>query len=166
MVEQFTERARRVMALATEEAQSRRHEEVGPEHLLLAILRDGGGLGVKVLERLRVSPETLRADIERVLDERPGLATSGEPAFSPALKAVLAATLEEQRRHRHNYVGTEHLLLGLLDDRSTVKGALRAAGADLDEARRMTLLYLGDSRIPYTEENVRFIATSKWRVHI
>ena len=67
MLERFTERARRVMVLATEEARSRRHEAVGPEHLLLGILRDDGGLNVKVLERLRISPEALRTQVERVL---------------------------------------------------------------------------------------------------
>ena len=163
MLERFTERARRVVVLATEEARSRRHDAVGPEHLLMGILRDGG-LAVRMLERLRVSTETLRAEVERVLSETPESATSGDPAFSPELKAVLEAALEIQRQR----VGIERLLLGLLaDDRSAASQILRAAGADLDEARRTTLLLdrLGLDR-PITEENVRFIATSKWRVRL
>ena len=164
MLERFTDRARRAMVLATEEARKRRHEAVSPEHLLMGVLRDGSGLGVKVLERLRVSSGTLRAAVERVLSDTPATATSAEPVFSPQLKAVLEAALEEQRRHCHRYIGTEHLLLGLLaDDRSAAGQVLRAAGVSLDEARRMALLYLG---LPYTEENVRFIATSKWRVRM
>ena len=152
MLGRFTERARRVVVLATEEARNRGHEAVGPGHLLMGILRDGGGLGVGVLERLRASPETLRAEVERVLSETPASTMSGELRFSPEFMTVLEAVLEEQRRHRHNWVGTEHLLLGLLDPRSTVSGVLRAAGADLDEARRIT------------EELLRPIAPSKWRV--
>jgi ATP-dependent Clp protease ATP-binding subunit ClpC len=126
MLERFTERARRVVVLATEEARTRRHETVGPEHLLMGLLRDGAGHGVQVLERLRISPETLRTQAERVLNETPASAASGEPRFSVEFKAVLEATVKEQRRHRHNWIGTEHLLLGLLDARSTISGVLRA----------------------------------------
>jgi ATP-dependent Clp protease ATP-binding subunit ClpC len=146
MLERFTERARRAVVLATEEARSRRHEAVGPEHLLMGILRDGAGLAVGVLGRLRIDLETLRAEVERVLRETPTSATSGEPGFSAELKAVLEATVEEQWRLRHNWIGTEHLLLGLLDARSTISGVLRVAGADLDEARRMTDQVFADAR--------------------
>ena len=165
MLERFTERARRVIVLATEEARSRRHTAVAPEHLLMGILRDGAGLGIKVLERLQVSPESLQTEVERVLSEIPGSMMSSELPFSPGSMVVLEATLEEQRRHRHNWVGTEHLVLGLLDVRSTVSGILRAAGADLDEARRMTVLCIGEDLRPRsTEEILRAIAASKWRV--
>jgi ATP-dependent Clp protease ATP-binding subunit ClpC len=167
MLERFTERARRVVVLASEEARNRRHAAVGPEHLLIGILRDGGGLAVCVMERLRLSSDIVRAELERVLNDAPTSMTGGDTAFSSELKAVLEAALEEQRRHRHGYVGTEHLLLGLLaDEGSEASRILRDAGADLTEARRTTLLYLGDTRIPFTEENVRFIATSTWRVRI
>ena len=164
MLERFTEQARRVMVLATEEARSRRHEAVGPEHLLMGILRDGGGLNVKVLERLRISPEALRAQVERVLSETPGSTTSGEPAFSPGLKAVLETALKARWRH-HGLIGIEHLLLGLLaDDGSAASRILRAIGPDLEVVCRMGLLSLRDPRV--TEGNVRFIATSKWLVQI
>lgn len=150
MLERFTERARRVIVLATEEARSRRHEAVAPEHLLMGILRDGGSRAAKELEWLRV-----RAEVERVLNETPGSATSGEPAFSPELKTTLEAALELLRRHPGS-IGPEHLLLGLLaDDGSAASRILRAAGADLDAARRWARLFAG-----------LFIATSKWRVQI
>jgi ATP-dependent Clp protease ATP-binding subunit ClpA len=139
MLDRFTERARSVVILATRGARSRQHETVGPAHLLIAILRDGAGLAVGVLRRLDVNIETLRAEVERVLDETPTSVLSGEPDFSAELKAVLAATIEEQWRHHHSWVGTEHLLLGLLDARSTVRSVLRAAGAELDDARQVTL---------------------------
>src|SRR5215475_6442742 len=130
MLEQFTERARQAVVLATEEARSRRHGAVGPEHLLMGILRDGGGLGIKMLERLRVSPQTLRDGVERLLGETRASTTSGEIGISLELKAVLEATFEEQRQWRHGWIGTEHLVLGLLDERSTARGILRAAGAE------------------------------------
>jgi len=149
MLEQFTERARQAVVLATEEARSRRHDAVGPEHLLMGILRDGGGLGIKMLERLQVSPQTLRDEVERVLSEMPGSATSGDIGFSPELKAVLEATFEEQRQWRHGWIGTEHLVLGLLDDHSRARGILRAAGADRDEIRRVMMLCLGTNLRPW-----------------
>jgi ATP-dependent Clp protease ATP-binding subunit ClpC len=159
MLERFTERARRVVALATEEARTRRHEAVGPEHLLMGILREGAGLGVGVLKRLGISLKTLRTDVERVLGETPASATSREPCFSTELKSVLMATVEEQRRHGHGWIGTEHLLLGLVDVRSTMSGFLRAAGVDLDEARRMTVQVLADA-----QAMGRAIRTFNWRV--
>jgi ATP-dependent Clp protease ATP-binding subunit ClpA len=111
MLERFTERARRVIALATEEARSRRHGAVVLEHLLIGILRDDGGFAVHVLEQLQVSPETLQAEIERRLSHLPCLPMSGEPTFSPELKAVLGAVLSAKRELA---VGPEHLLLSLL----------------------------------------------------
>src|SRR4029450_13225506 len=98
MLERFTERARRVVVLAPEEAGSRRHEAVGPEHLLMGILQVGGDFAVHSLEQLGVSPETVRAEVERGLSETPGVATGGEPTFSPELKAVLAVRLTVKRR--------------------------------------------------------------------
>src|SRR5688500_5457819 len=98
MLNRFTERARRGVVLAIGEARSRSHEAVGPEHLLMGILRDGGGLAVKVLEQFQVSVEALRVEVERVLDETLG-STTIDPAFSPEARAVLEASVDEQRRH-------------------------------------------------------------------
>ncbi len=163
MVERFMERARQVMVLATEEARRRRHGAVGPAHVLMAILRDGGTLGGRKLEHLRVSPERLAVEVERVLSEMPESAAAGEPAFAPELKAVLEATLEEQRRCLYA-VDPQDLLRGLLaDDRSTACRILAAAGADLDQARLLTRLSFGN---PLTAGDVRFLATSKWRLQI
>jgi hypothetical protein len=149
MLNRFTERARRVVVLAIEEARSRSHEAVCPEHVLMGILREGNGLAFKVLERFQVSVEALRAEVERALDEMPGSVTTTERAFSPEARAVLEASVDEQRRHRHNLIGTEHLLLGLLTHDSAAGRILCAAGVNLDEARGMTQRYLGDLRVPY-----------------
>jgi ATP-dependent Clp protease ATP-binding subunit ClpC len=163
MLERFTERARRVIALATEEARSRRHGAVGLEHLLIGILRDDGGFAVHVLEQLQVSPETLQAEIERRLSHLPCLPMSGEPTFSPELKAVLAAVLSAKRQLS---VGPEHLLLSLLaDDGSATTQILRAAGADLTKQRPFAML-ARRLRTSVTAEEVSFIATSKWRVQM
>jgi len=159
MLERFTERARRVLVLATEEARSRRHETVGPEHLLMGILRDGGSSAVLML--LHVSPERLRAQVERVLSETPGSATGSDPAFSSELKAVLEGALTVKRQ---SIVDPDLLLLALLaDEHSAISGILHATGADLTKARwlavRMSVL-----RKPFTEEEVSFVAASRWRV--
>jgi ATP-dependent Clp protease ATP-binding subunit ClpC len=133
MLERLTERARRVVVLATEEARNRRHEAVGPEHLLMGILRDGGDSVVHMLAQLHVSPETLRAEVERVLGETPGSATGGDPTFSPDLKAVLEIALSVKRTLT---VNTDLLLLALAEEHSPISAILRVAGAD----RRLMLI--------------------------
>jgi ATP-dependent Clp protease ATP-binding subunit ClpC len=164
MLERFTARARRVVVLAIEEARRRRHNTVGPEHLLMGILRDGGDLDMKVLERLRVSPETLSAQAERVLSDMPESTTGAEPTFAAELKAVLRAALTVERQHR-GPIGPEHLLLGLLaDDRSAAGAILRAAGPGLEIGCRTGWLYRKGACAPLLKPSVRFIATSKWLV--
>jgi ATP-dependent Clp protease ATP-binding subunit ClpC len=163
MLERFTERARRVLVLATEEARSRRHETVGPEHLLMGILQAGGDFAVHSLEQLGVSPETLRAEAERVLGETPGSTTGGEPVFSPELKAILEVVLTVKRRRS---VDPDLLLLALLaDEHSAISGILRATGADLAKARWLPV-QMSVLRTPVTDEEVSFVATSRWRVRL
>jgi ATP-dependent Clp protease ATP-binding subunit ClpC len=153
MLERFTERARRAVVLATEEARRRRHEAVGPEHLLMGFLRDGDAPAVHMLEQLHVSPEALRDELERVLSEVPGSATGDDPIFSADLKAVLAFALSVKRPLA---VNTSLLLLALAEEHSRIGEILRAAGAD----RR--LMPLSGFRKPVTGEDVSFVATSRW----
>jgi ATP-dependent Clp protease ATP-binding subunit ClpC len=163
MLERFTERARRVLVLATEEARSRRHETVGPEHLLMGILQAGGHFVTHSLAQLGVSPERLRVEAERVLGQTPGSATAGEPAFSPELKAVLEVVLTLKRQRT---VDSDLLLLALLaDEHSAISGILRATGADLAKARWLPV-QISVLRKPVTEEEVSFVATSRWRVRL
>jgi ATP-dependent Clp protease ATP-binding subunit ClpC len=162
MLERFTERARRAVILATEEARSRRQEAVGPEHLLMGILQVGGNFAVHSLAQLGVSPETVRAEVERVLSEMPETATAREPAFSPELKAVLESVLTVKRTLT---VSTDLLLLALLDERSAISGILQATGADLAKAGHLTKLVRAFHK-PVTEEEVHLIATSGWRVRL
>ena len=155
MVERFTERARRAMVLATDEARSRRHEAIDPEHLLMGILREGACLDLKVLERIRVSPETLQAEVERVLSAMADSPARVEPVFSPELKSVLETAIKLRRRS-DSVIGAEHLLLGLLaDDGSAAGRIMRAAGAEFDTACRMGFLVPGGER-------GFLLATSPW----
>jgi ATP-dependent Clp protease ATP-binding subunit ClpC len=164
MLERFTSRARRVIVLATEEARSRRHATIQPEHLLIGILRDGDGMAVKVLERLGVQSDALIAAVGDVLTNMSASPAASEPAFSPELRDVLQAAIESQLQS-HHVIGTENLLLGLLaHEGSAANGLLRAAGIDLDGVRRITSLFYDSMAIPITAENIRFIATSKWRI--
>ena len=144
MVEQFTERARRAMVLAADEARSRRHEAIGPEHLLLEILCEGACLDLEVLERIRARPEMLRVEVERALSAMAGSPARGEPVFSPELKAVLE-TAFKLRRRSDSALGAEHLLLGLLAD----------DGAEFETACRMGFLVRGGER-------GFLLATSPW----
>ena len=165
MLERFSERARRVIVLATEEARRRRHGAVGPEHLLLGILRDGEGMAVALLAQIGVGLDALTAETERVLNAIPP-AASGDVRLSDELKRVLEAALAIDAQHCRRHVGTEHLVGALLaDEDSPAFGIVRATGADLDRARRL----VGMSRRMVgraSEASVRLIATSKWRVRI
>src|SRR5438046_2576226 len=113
MFERFTERARRVIILAQEEAKRLNHSAVGTEHILLGIIREGEGVASKVLESLNISPDRVRAEIETAIG-RGERAPYEEVAFTPRAKKVLELALDEARRLGHNYIGTEHLLLGLI----------------------------------------------------
>jgi len=112
--ERFTERARRVIILAREEAGRFRHDFVGTEHVLLGLIRDGEGIATAVLQRLGLRLETVKAEVERALAGFPKTLTFGEVPFTPQAKRVLELSIEEARQLGHNYIGTEHLLLGVL----------------------------------------------------
>jgi ATP-dependent Clp protease ATP-binding subunit ClpC len=168
MLERFTERARRVVVLATEEARRRGHGAVGPEHLLLGLLRDGEGRGAHLLDQFGVSREALAAEAARVLDAMPVTmpAAEGPRELSGALRQVLVRAFEIDPQHHRHRVGTEHLLCALFHDEESPGFAIvRDAGADLDRARRL----LGMGRRLFgraSDESVHLIATSSWRVRI
>jgi len=160
MLERFTERARHAMVRAIEEARSRHHAEVSPEHLLLALLRTDA-LESRVLRHVGVSFDTLVAEVERALATVPAGATDVEPTFSPELKRVLESAFEG--REAGATIGADHLLLGLHADESTAAARiLRASGAGLDVVLRMGLLR--DPRRRVGLDRMRFIATSRWRL--
>ena len=113
MFERFTDRARRVVVEAQQEARALGHDYIGTEHLLLGLISEGGGVGVKALEPLGVGAEALRAAVAEIVE--PGeQSPSAHIPFTPRAKQVLRLSLAEALRFGHNYIGTEHLLLGIL----------------------------------------------------
>lgn len=134
MFERFTDRARRVVVRAQEEAGALGHNSLGTEHLLLALVHEGG-LGAKTLESLSISPETIRQRVSAVVD-RTDLPSAGHIPFTPRAKKVLELAMEEARGLGHTYIGSEHILLGLLREADGVAAqVLTSLGADLDGTR-------------------------------
>jgi alanine racemase len=152
MFERFTERARRVIILAQEEAKRLNHSTVGIEHILLGIIREGEGVASKVLESLSISPDRVRTEIESAIG-RGEQAPYEEVAFTQRAKKVLELALDEARRLSHNYIGTEHLLLGVIREGEGVPAhVLEAMGADLERVRAQVVYLLGEEgRTVYQE---------------
>ena len=135
MFERFTERARQVVVFAQDEARHLRHNYIGTEHLLLGLLREQEGIAARVLESLSVGLEPVRAEVANVVgmgDE----VTSGQIPFTPRAKKVLELALREGLALGHNYIGTEHVLLGLVRENEGVAARiLLAFDADADKIR-------------------------------
>ncbi len=143
--ERFTDRARRVLAVARQEAQRLQHPWVESEHLLLGLMAEGEGAAVRVLSRLGVATGDLRVAVERALrrGDRP---VEGEPRLAPRIERALELAAGEAKRLGHSSVGTGHLLLGLLREGGGIAGqALTAAGITLDRAREATVAVLAQA---------------------
>jgi len=117
--ERFTERARRVVVLAQEEARALKHNYIGTEHILLGLLREEGGLAARVLDSLDITVERVRAQVVRIADSGEEVA-SGQIPFTPRAKKVLELALREALSLGHDYIDTEHLLLGLVRENDGV----------------------------------------------
>ncbi|MBI5640124.1 MAG: ATP-dependent Clp protease ATP-binding subunit [Nitrospirae bacterium] len=140
MFEKFTERGRKIIIFAKEEAEKRQNDYLGTEHLLLAILREDDGLPVAILKKMGLTVEELRMEIERNLPAGMNLLTFGDIPFTPRAKKVLELAVEEARLLGHNYIGSEHLLLGLIREDEGIAGKiLRNLGANLLGARQLTI---------------------------
>src|SRR5437867_12711807 len=113
MFERFTDRARRVVVLAQEEARLLDHNRIGTEHLLLGLIREGEGIAAQALESMDISLETVRQQVVEIIGRGQTVPTGHIP-FSPRAKKVLELALREALQLGHNYIGTEHLLLGLI----------------------------------------------------
>ena len=162
MLEQFTDAARRVVVLATEEARRRRHRAIEPEHLLLAILRDGRVLRTLAGRRFRPELARLETDVAGALDELPETPAEAKPVFSDELRAALEAAFQVRRRP-DVAVGVDHLLYGLLTHGVSTAGLiLRSAGDQLELALRLG--FFSEDRERLRDEHARLIATSRWRV--
>src|SRR5215475_1718514 len=117
MFERFTDRARKVMQLANQEAQRFNHEYVGTEHILLGLVKEGSGVAANVLKHLDADLRTVRLEVEKIAMPGPDRVTVGKLRQTPGAMKVIACSIEEARNLHHNYIGTEHLLLGLLRER-------------------------------------------------
>jgi ATP-dependent Clp protease ATP-binding subunit ClpC len=141
MFERFTDRARRAMTLAQEEARSLYYAHVGSDHILLGLLREGEGVAVKVLEARGITLDAARQQVE-ALRPRPGMPADAveHVPFTPNAKAVLEESLRQALKLGHNYIGTEHLLLAILRGPDRMAGrVLLGLGADFDQLRADTL---------------------------
>ncbi len=141
--EKFTERARKVLSLAQEEAQRFNHNYIGTEHLLLGLVREGDGVAAKVLANLGVELQKVRSAVEFIIG-RGDRIVLGEIGLTPRSKKVIELAVDEARRLNHHYIGTEHLLLGLVrEGEGIAAGVLESLGINLEKVRIETIRILG-----------------------
>ena len=142
MFERFTDRARRVVVLAQEEARLLNHNYIGTEHILLGLIHEGEGVAAKALESLGISLEAVRQQVEEIIGQG-GSSPSGHIPFTPRAKKVLELSLREALQLGHNYIGTEHILLGLIREGEGVAAqVLVKLGADLSRVRQQVIQLL------------------------
>ncbi|HEV3259438.1 MAG TPA: Clp protease N-terminal domain-containing protein, partial [Gemmataceae bacterium] len=144
MYERFTDRARKVMQLANQEAQRFNHEYIGTEHILLGLVKEGSGVAANVLKNLDIDLRKIRLEVEKIVQSGPDMVTMGKLPQTPRAKKVIEYSIEEARNLNHNYVGTEHLLLGLLREQEGVAAqVLMNLGLKLEDVREEVLNLLG-----------------------
>jgi ATP-dependent Clp protease ATP-binding subunit ClpC len=142
MFERFTDRARRVVVLAQEEARMLNHNYIGTEHILLGLIHEGEGVAAKALESLNISLEAVRHQVEEIIGQGQA-APTGHIPFTPRAKKVLELSLREALQLGHNYIGTEHILLGLIREGEGVAAqVLQKLGADLNRVRQTVIQLL------------------------
>ncbi|MEP7382449.1 MAG: ATP-dependent Clp protease ATP-binding subunit [Gemmatimonadota bacterium] len=151
----FTERVRKVLQMAREEAQRLHHEYVGTEHILLGLIREGEGVAAAVLQNLNVDLDEIQQKIEETVKKGKAAQTTGpDLPYTSRAKKVLELAMSEARELNHSYVGTEHLLLGLLrEEKGIAAQVLSDAGVNLDAARAETLRLLGTEMPPQGSNN-------------
>jgi ATP-dependent Clp protease ATP-binding subunit ClpC len=154
MFERFTSRARRVVVLAQEEARMLNHDYIGTEHILLGLIHEGEGVAAKALKSLGISLDAVRQQVEEIIGQGQQ-APSGHIPFTPRAKKVLELSLREARRLGHNYIGTEHILLGLIHEGDGVGAqVLRGFGVDFNRARQQIIQLLHgwqEEEVPLSE---------------
>ncbi len=171
MFERFTDRARRVVVLAQEEARLLNHNYIGTEHILLGLIHEGEGVAAKALESLNISLEAVRSQVEEIIGQG-GSSPSGHIPFTPRAKKVLELSLREALQLGHNYIGTEHILLGLIREGEGVAAqVLVKLGADLSRVRQQVIQLLsgyqggqGEKKRPGPRRGARAVRASSPRV--
>ena len=136
MYERFTDRARKVMQLANQEAIRFNHENIGTEHILLGLVKVGSGVAAEVLKNLGVDLRRIRLEVEKIVQSGPDMVTIGKLPWDPRTKNAIVYSIEEARHLNHNYIGTEHLLVGLLYEQEGVAAqVLINLGLKLEDVR-------------------------------
>src|SRR6266540_3829440 len=145
MFERFTDRARRVVVLAQEEARLLNHNYIGTEHILLGLIHEGEGMAAKALESLGISLDAVRGQVEEIIGQGQAAPTVHIP-FTPRAKKVLELSLREAKQLNSHHIGTEHILLGLIREGEGVAAqVLQYLGADLNRTRQQVILVLSGS---------------------
>ncbi|MGD0283474.1 MAG: Clp protease N-terminal domain-containing protein, partial [Dissulfurispiraceae bacterium] len=140
MFEKFTERGRKIIIYAKEEAERRNNDYLGTEHLLLAILREEDSVPITIIKKMGLTIDEIKFEVEKNLPIGGNLLTFGDIPFTPRAKKVLELAIEEARLLGHNYIGSEHLLLGIIREDEGVAGkVIRNLGANLLAARQLTI---------------------------
>jgi ATP-dependent Clp protease ATP-binding subunit ClpC len=154
MFDRFTDRAKKVMNLARQEAQRFNHEYLGTEHILLGLVQEGSGVAANVLKNMGIDLNKIRSEVEKIVKTGPSMVTMGQLPFTPRAKKVLELSMEEAGNLGHNYIGTEHLLLGLIKENEGIAAqVLMNLGVKLEDVREEVLDFLGaDSNEEEEEE--------------
>src|SRR4051794_13136855 len=164
MYERFTDRARKVMQVANQEAQRLNHEYIGTEHILLGLVKEGSGVAANVLKNLDIDLRKIRLEVEKLVLASLEVGTPGKLPQTPRAKKVIEYSIEEARNLNHNYVGTEHILLGLLREGEGVAAlVLTNLGLRLDNVREEVLNLLGPTHEQDQEHGRRVIPGSEPR---
>lgn len=146
MFNKFTERARKVILLAKQESKRFNHDYIGTEHILLGLLREGEGVAAAVLQSLGLSLDQIRLEVEKLVQPGPATVVSGDLPFTPKAKKVMELAMDEARALGHNYIGTEHLLLGLMREGEGVASQVfLSLGLDLERVRDEVIKLLGST---------------------
>ena len=146
MFDRFTDRAKKVMSFARQEAMKFNHEYIGTEHILLGLVQEGSGVAANVLKNMSIDLEKIRHEVEKIVKTGPSMVTMGQLPFTPRAKKVLELSMEEASQLSHNYIGTEHLLLGLIRENEGIAAqVMMNLGVKLDEVREEVLEFLGAS---------------------
>lgn len=154
MFERFTDRGRKIIIMAREEAEKHQNDYLGTEHVVLALLQENDGLAYAILKKKGLSPDQIKAEIERNLPRGGNMLSFGEIPFTPRVKTVIEYAIEEARLLGHNYISSEHLLLGILREDEGIGGkVLRSFGANLFTGRRFAISLT--KKLPQKEKTVK-----------
>jgi ATP-dependent Clp protease ATP-binding subunit ClpC len=144
MFDRFTDRAKKVMNLARQEAQRFNHEYLGTEHVLLGLVQEGSGVAANVLRNMGIDLNKIRVEVEKIVKTGPSHTPMGQLPFTPRAKKVLELSMEEAQNLGHNYIGTEHLLLGLIKENEGIAAqVLMNLSIKLEDVREEVLDFLG-----------------------